>query len=70
MDHWQYNTSKKNGVNITSTEGDFVIHKDIYNITQVSTFDDDRVYYCKVIINANPQLMATDSITLDVTGKL
>ena len=58
------------GVNITSTASDSVVYNDIYNITQVSTFDDDRVYQCKVIINTNPQLMATDSLTLDVTGKL
>ena len=57
------------GVNITLTASDSVVYKDIYNITQVSTFDDGRVYQCKVIINTNPQLMATDSITLDVTGK-
>ena len=56
------------GVNITSTANDSVVYKDIYIITQVSTFDDGRVYQCKVIINTNPQLMATDSITLDVTG--
>ena len=60
---------RKEGVNITFTESDTVVYKDIYNITQVSTFDDDRVYQCKVIINTSPQLMATDSITLDVTGK-
>ena len=58
------------GVNITFTASDSVIYEDIYNITQVSTLDDGRVYQCKVIINTNPQLMATDSITLDVTGKL
>ena len=57
------------GVNITSTESDSVIYIDIYNITLVSTFDDGRVYECKVIINTNPQLMATGEVTLDVTGK-
>ena len=56
------------GVGITSTTSDSAIYKNIYNITQVSTLDDGRVYQCKVIINTNPQLMATDSITLDVTG--
>ena len=56
------------GVSITSTTSNSVVYKNIYNITQVSTFDDGRVYQCKVIINTNPQLMATDSITLDVTG--
>ena len=57
------------GVNITSSVSDFVVYKDNYEITQVSTFDDSRTYQCKVIINTNPQLMATNSITLDVTGK-
>ena len=45
-----------------------VLYKTIYNITEVSTLDDDRIYQCKVVINTNPQLTATDSITLDVTG--
>ena len=57
------------GVNITSTANDSVVYKDIYMITQVSTFDDGRVYQCKVILNTNPQLMATDNITLNVTGR-
>ena len=57
------------GINITFTESDSVVYKDIYNITQLSTFDDGRVYQCKVIINTNPQLMATDNITLNVTGR-
>ena len=57
------------GVSIISTASDSVVYQDIYNITQVSTFDDDRVYLCKVIINTNPQLMTTNSTTLDVTGK-
>ena len=56
-------------VNVISIENNSVIYKNIYNITQLSTFDDDRVYQCKVIINTNPELMATDSIILDVTGK-
>ena len=57
------------GVNVISTASDFVVYTNIYNISQVSTFDDDRVYQCKAIINAIPQLMATGSVTLDVTGR-
>ena len=57
------------GVDVASTASDFVVYTNIYNISQVSTFDDDRVYQCKVIINATPQLMATDNVALDVTGK-
>ena len=50
------------------TTNDSVLYKAKYNITQVSTLDDSEVYQCKVIINANPQLTAFGSITLDVTG--
>ena len=57
------------GVDIASTASEFVVYTNIYNISQVSTFDDGRVYQCKVIINTIPQLIATDSTTLDVTGK-
>ena len=57
------------GVDTTSMASDFVVYTNIYNISQVSTFDDGRVYQCKVTINTIPQLMATDSVTLDVTGR-
>ena len=57
------------GVDATSTASDTVLYQNIYNISEVSTFDDGRVYQCKVIINTIPQLMATDSVALDVTGK-
>ena len=56
------------GVNVTFTANDFVVYENNYTILQVSTLDDDRGYQCKVIINTSPKLMATDSVTLDVTG--
>ena len=57
------------GVNAASTASNFVVYKNIYNIAEVSTFDDGRVYQCKVITDTIPQLIATDSVTLDVNGK-
>ena len=41
-----------------------------YGISQLSTTDDGRVIQCEVVINASPSVTASDSITLDVTGKL
>ena len=38
-----------------------------YNIPLLSTTDDGRMYQCKVVINTSPPVMATDSVTLDVT---
>ena len=40
-----------------------------YTISQLSTTDDGRVIQCEVVINTNPSVMATDSITLDVNGE-
>ena len=57
------------GVNVTFTANDFAVYENNYTILQVSTLDDGRVYQCKVIINTSPELMATDNVTLDVTGK-
>jgi len=56
------------GINVTFTANDFVIYGNNYTILQVSTIDDGKIYQCKVIINTSPKLMATESITLDVTG--
>jgi len=56
------------GINSTLTTTSSVSYQTTYNITQLTTSDDDRVYQCKVLINTNPQLTTTDSVTLDVTG--
>jgi len=56
------------GINVTFTASNFVVYENNYTILQVSTLDDGRVYQCKVIINTSPEVMATDIVTLDVTG--
>ena len=60
---------KEKGSNVALTAPNLVVYKSIYNILQVSTLDDGRVYQCKVIISTIPQLMATGKTTLNVTGK-
>ena len=44
-----------------------LVYTDSYNISQLSINDDGRVIQCEVVINASP--LASDSITLDVTGE-
>ena len=39
----------------------------IYTIPLLSTTDDGRVYQCEVVINTSPPVMATGSVTLNVT---
>ena len=43
------------------------MYKFTYNIPLLSTIDNGRVYHCEVMINTSPPVMATDSVTLDVT---
>ena len=52
-----------------TTMDNSLVYTDSYNISQLSTTDDGRVVQCKVVININLLVMASDSVTLDVTGK-
>ena len=55
--------------NVSSTMmSDSLVCTDSYTISQLSTTDEGRVIQCEVVINASPSVMASDSITLDVTG--
>ena len=49
--------------------GNSLVYTDSYTISQLSTTDEGRVIQCEVVINASPPVMASDSITLDVTGE-
>ena len=56
--------------NVSSTTMDnSLVYTDSYTISQLSTTDEGRVIQCEVVINASPSVMASDSITLDVTGE-
>ena len=48
---------------------DSLVYTDSYTISQLSTTDEGRVIQCEVVINASPPVVASDSITLDVTGE-
>ena len=56
------------GVNETIISTNSVVYRAYYTIPLLSTTDDVRVYQCKVVINTSPPVMATGSVTLDVTG--
>ena len=56
--------------NVSSTMmSNSLVYTNSYTISQLSTTDDGRVIQCEVVINVNPEIVANDSITLDVTGK-
>ena len=59
------NTINSISPNITNSS---LVYTDSYTISQLSTSDDGRVIQYEVVINTSPPVMASNSITLDVTG--
>ena len=59
---------RMNGTTPT-TMGSSLVYTHNYTISHLNTTDDARVIHCEVVINTTPPVMATDSITLNVTGE-
>ena len=56
--------------NVTSTTmNNSLVYTDSYTISQLSTTDEGRVIQCEIVIHTSLPVMASDNITLDVTGK-
>ena len=69
---WSSNNSQLmriDGLNHSSTTNDSVQYTEFYIIPQLGTLDEGRTITCHVIINAMSPVTATDSVTLNVTGK-
>ena len=54
-------------MNVSFTNNNSATYISTYTIPQLNTTDDGRVYQCEVVINTSPPVMATGSVTLDVT---
>ena len=59
---------RMNGVSLTTMDSSLV-YTDSYTFSTLSEANDGNMIQCEVVINASPSVMATDSITLDVTSK-
>ena len=57
------------GATPNSTNDTSEVYEDTYDIQLLSTSDDGRVIECEIIIMTTPSIVATNSVTLDVTGK-
>ena len=58
------------GINTSSVLIGSVVYINSYTISQISTSDENRTYLCKVLIIASSSVEATNSVILNVTGKL
>ena len=57
------------GLNYSTIANDSVTYTEFYTISQLSTSDEGRIFMCDVLINTTSPVMATDNVTLNVTGK-
>ena len=66
---WSSNGTELERMNNVSsnTMSSSLVYTDYFNISQLSTIDDDRVIQCEGVINANRPVM--DNIILNITGK-
>ena len=53
----------------STTMDNLLVYTHSYTIPKLNTTDDGRVIQCEVVINTSSPVMATGSITLDVTGE-
>ena len=59
---------RMDGVSSTTVDKSLV-YTHSYTISQLNTTDEGRAIQCEIVISASPSVMATDSITLDVTDE-
>ena len=57
------------GVNMSSITINSALYNDSYEISQLSTADENKTYECGVLVTATLPVMATNNVTLNVTGK-
>ena len=56
--------------NISSTTVDnSLVYRDSYTISQLSTDDERRDYWCEAVMNSDPTVKNNTNVTLDVSGK-
>ena len=66
---WTVNGTIKRRVDdsVGDTDSEYVLHRDIYNITALQLSDDNTVYYCEAVVNKSVPLQDNDSITIILT---
>ena len=57
------------GINASSLLTESVLYINSYAISQLSTTDENRAYFCKVSIITSSSVEATYNVTLNVTSK-
>ena len=69
---WSSGGDELQGMNDVSSAmmGDSLVYIDSYTISQLSSDDENRTYWCEVVINSSPIVTNNASVTLNVTGRI
>ena len=60
---------RTNGINISMVTNNSMLYTDMYLISLLSTADEERAYECTAVITAQSPIMASDTVSLNVTSK-
>ena len=68
---WSNNSKEmwKKNVSVYIINSSSLVYRDYFNISQLTTDNNGDTYECRVIINTDPSVIATDCFTLHVIGK-
>ena len=66
---WTVNDTIKRRVNdsVGDMNSEYVLHRDVYNITLLQLSDDNTVYVCEAMVNKSIFLKGNDDITIMLT---
>ena len=57
------------GIAVSSVTRQSLLYKDAYSITQLSTADENKMYWCMAVIAGSSSVRTTESVMLNVTSK-
>ena len=67
---WIINNTVKRNHSVNYTDWDMNLHyADVYTITELQLSDNNTVYYCKVVVNANTYGISSTTINNVIIGK-
>ena len=67
---WSTNGTIVNTTRVTATIMDYLlVYRDYYTISELNTYDDGVMYECRLAVRGGSALRASDTVSLDVTGK-
>ena len=68
---WRHNNTTVNITRVIASDTiyNLLVYEDSYTISQLNISDDNAMYECRMVVRTYSQIVATDTVILNVTGK-